>query len=149
MGKFIVGLISLVATAVISFIAAAPFLLFGLSWASYWSAFAVIFAIQLFLGGCWNYFVNTKNRAEQRRLKAADELADAVQNIEISCAYCHSNNMVPILVGHDNRFICSTCKEKNAVMISCAAARTTDPIMPKAELAEIFRNLDVSEGDDN
>jgi len=142
MGKSVVIILSLIIATIISFIGALPSLLWGLSLVNYFSTASIIFAVQLFIGGAWNYYVDMKNLREQRKIDAANELVDSVQNIQICCAYCGAINTAAILVGDNNTFECNTCKEINSVILSCSAARTTHPIMPKAELANIFKSID-------
>jgi len=143
MGKYAVIFISLISILIISALGALSYGLFwGLTISNYIASFCIIAALQLFIGGLWNYRIDRYARLELKKINAATAMADAVQHIEIVCAYCGTTNLVKILVGEENTFNCDACKQANAVFITTSSARITQPIMPKEELATIFKNID-------
>jgi transposase-like protein len=112
---------------------------------NYLATFSIITAVQMFLGGLWNYYVSSRERLKIREVQAAEALADAVQYVQLSCAYCKTGNLAKILIGEDNTFDCEACKETNSVLVETSCARTTSPIMPKLEAKEIFESIDNKE----
>ena len=76
------------------------------------------------------------------KVDSANALAEAIQYLPTTCAYCGTANLTKIMLDRDNSFNCEACGEKNAVIIESSTARITMPIMPKAEAAEIFNSLD-------
>lgn len=142
MAKFFVILFSLVYVTVISGIGALPVLFWGLSLTNYLSVAAILFASQMFVGGLYNTFIGLKDRVARNKLEAAKAMAESVQQLSINCAYCGTTNNVPILVSQQNKFDCHACKQTNSVLLSWSATRTTNPIMPKAQAAEIFKSID-------
>jgi len=142
MGKYIVILMSIGVVVLTSLLASLPVLLFGLSVARYFATFFILVALQLFVGKLWNYYVDHKTNLEMEKVNATKAMADAVQHLQVTCAYCKTLNLAKILLGEDNTYECTACKEVNTVLIETSSARTTQPIMPKAELATIFNNID-------
>ena len=127
----------------VSAVGALPVLLWRLDLHNYLTAFFILLCVQSFVGMLWNYIVDKLTQLRFEEALASQKLADSIQHIEINCSYCGANNLVRILLGKQNTFLCSTCKENNSVHIDITCARITKPIMPKAELSEIFKNLDT------
>ena len=144
-GKRIVVITSIVFMLIISAIGSLPVLFLGFNLANYLSVFAILIAVQLFIGGIWNYFIDKTVRLEMEKVDAANNLAYSVQHLKMDCAYCGTQNYVKILVGQENKFECEACKQKNSVVLSITTARITEPIMPKSELSEIFKGIDNKE----
>ena len=142
MGKYVILILSLVLMLIVSAIGAVPALCWGFSWGNYFAVFFILTALQLFLGRLWNYFVNRKERLQMEQVNAANALADAVQYLQVVCAYCGTTNLVKILIGEENKYDCEACSLTNSVQISTSSARITKPIMPKSELADIFKSID-------
>jgi len=142
MGKYIVILIAIGVVLLTAAIVSLPVLLIGLSASRYFSTFFILVALQLFLGKLWNYYVDRNTFLEMEKVNAANAMADAVQHLQVTCAYCKTINLVKILIGEDNTYECTACHETNSVAIETSSARTTNPIMPKAKLAAIFNNID-------
>ena len=142
MGKFVVILISSVLIFLVAAVGAVPALLWGLSWVNYLATFCILIALQLFLGKLWNYLVDRSIRLRMEKVQAANALAEAVQLLQVTCAYCGTTGLTKIYIGEDNKFNCDACKQENAITISTSTARVTKPIMPKADAAEIFKELD-------
>ena len=143
MAKFIVFILSTVLTFIIAGVGALPTLLWGFSKENYLATFCILIVLQLFIGKLWNYFIDRRANIETEKIRVADELKKAVQHIGVTCAYCGTANLTNVLIGEDkNTYVCVACKETNSVQIAVSSARTTTPIMPKAELANIFKNID-------
>jgi len=142
MARFIIIILSLGYSLVIAACCALPSLLWKFSLTSYISYVGVIFGIELFLGKLWNYHSDNKVKASLSHSEATNNMANAVQHAELICEYCGTKNLARILVGTDNSFTCSACEERNAIHLTLKVARTTQPIMPKKEAAEIFRQID-------
>jgi hypothetical protein len=142
MARFVVILISISMVLLISATGALPTLFWGMNLSNYAAWFFIIMAVQLFIGRLWNHRVDQFTRLKMEQINFNNERLNAAQHINISCAYCGTVNAVKLLLGTDNRFTCSACEETNSVIIDTASARITEPIMPKAELANIFKNID-------
>ena len=142
MARFVVIVLSLFYSLVIAACCALPSLLWNLSLISYLSCVGVIFGMELFLGKLWNYHSDNKVKASLAQSEATNNMATAVQHAELICEYCGTKNLARILVGIDNSFKCSACEGTNAIHLDLRVARTTQPIMPKQEAAEIFKQLD-------
>lgn len=145
MSKIIVILINVGYVCMVSALVSLPSLFFGLSVTNYFSWFVVTAGIQLFLGKLWNYFVDRRVRLKIAQVNSANALAEAVQLLKVTCSYCGTANLAKIYIGEDNTYDCDACKQTNSVQISTTSARVTKPIMPKAELAGIFNDLDNKE----
>ena len=142
MAKFVIILVSILVILVISALGALPCLFWNMGIRNYLAWFFIITAAQLTIGKMWNYSVDRKIRLQMEKVNAAKTIANSFQYIEIRCAYCSTANMAKLLVGKENKFVCEACKETNAVILNTSSARITQPIMPKAEVAEIFKSLD-------
>lgn len=142
MAKFIVVVVSLFYTIGISLIGGIPALLWGFTLYNYLSLVSIVLAVQLFVGTLYNSYISSKTRISNNKLESERLMAESIQNIEISCAYCGTKNSVPVIIGIDNKFECTTCRETNSVLLSCSAARTTNAVMPKREAADIFKSID-------
>ncbi len=145
MSKFVVVLINVAYVSLVSAVAALPSFFFGLSVVNYFSWFAVATAVQLFIGKLWNYFIDRRIRLRSSQVAAANALSEAVQKLKVTCAYCGTSNLANIYIGEDHVYECEACNETNSGQITTASARVTTPIMPKAELADIFKNLDTKD----
>ena len=141
-GKLIVILISITSMLIISSIGGLVGLFWGLSWGNYFGTFFGLIAIQLFIGKLWNYFIDKKTHTTIEKIKSDNIMAAAAQYVQLTCSYCGTTNSVKLYVGKNNTYKCEGCKETNSVQIATSSARTTQPIMPKAELAEIFKGID-------
>lgn len=145
MGKFIVILLSLVYVVIVSALGALPSLIWGFKLYNYLAWVAILTAIQFAAGRLWNYFIDRRIDASVRQSAATEALANSIQYAELSCAYCGTRNVVRVLIDRENTFTCEACKEISSIQIGMSTARITQPIMPKAELASIFKGLDKKE----
>ena len=148
MGKIVIILISTILITLVAAIGALPVLLWGASLPNYLATFCILIALQLFLGKLWNYLVDRSIRLRMEKVVAANAMAEAVQLLQVVCAYCGTSNLAKIYIGEDNLFDCEACGQENAVQISTSTARVTKPIMPKADAAEIFKELDKKAEDE-
>ena len=142
MGKSIIIVLSLVFALILSAVGALPSLFWGFSFGNYFATVSILFVAQLFIGRLWNYHVDSKEFVAMEKINSAKALADAVQHVSLSCAYCNTSNLAKIYVGKENIYKCGACNQINSVQLSTSSARVTEPIMPKAEVAEIFKNID-------
>jgi hypothetical protein len=142
MGKLLIVLGSLLIIGIVSTIGALPALFWGLSLSNYLAVFCILTVLQLVIGKLWNYSVDQKTFREMERVDSANAMAEAIQYLPTTCAYCGTANLTKILLDRDNTFNCEGCDEKNSVIIHSSTARITMPIMPKQEAAEIFKSLD-------
>jgi len=141
MSKLIVIGLSIVYSIIIAFFCALPSLLIQRSAVAYFSTFFVLLGLELFVGKLWNYWVDNKTTIEMGKIDATNALINASQSIIIECAYCRTKNTVKIYVGSDNKYTCTGCKEINSVKLGLKSCRVTNPVMPKEQVSEIFKNL--------
>jgi len=141
-GKIVVIIYALIIVLIISAIGALPSLFWNASFSNYLVTFFILTALQLFIGNLWNYFVDQKNKLQFEQVTVANKLTDSIQYLKTICAYCGTSNLVKIFINENNTYVCEACKQKNSIQIQTSSARITKPIMPKAELAEIFNKLD-------
>lgn len=140
--KLIVIAYATIITLLVSMVGALPSLFWGFSICNYLAWVFIITAVQLFIGKLWNYFIDRNHILEMEKIQTASLVADAIQYIQLACAYCGTNNMVKILLAEENSFKCEACEQINGVVVHTTCTRKTNPIMPKAEVAEIFKNID-------
>jgi len=142
MAKFIVVTISLGLILIVSMIGSLPVLLWGGTGSDYFATCCILIALQLFIGKIWNYFIDKRLDIHLEQAKASSLLAESLQYLSTNCAYCGTTNLVQIIVGKDNTFECTACKQKNLIMIETSCARITTPVIPKADLNSIFSSID-------
>lgn len=110
--------------------------LFGLSG---WGTFLIVTGIQLFIMLPINRFLGIKfNKSELKRLDKILQIQEieGKQLTTLECSYCGNKNAMLIDVNQENEFICTTCKNKNKIILQFTAVQTTDPILTDLQTAK-------------
>ena len=141
MAKYIILFANLFIVLVVSALGSLPALFWGLKWNNYLAIFFMLIAIQLFVGKLWTMWIESKIETTLADVKSRQELVDAIQTIEASCAYCSTNNSIDIMLNKENRFTCNACNQINHVSIAISTSRTTSDVSTKSVATEIFRKL--------
>ena len=100
----------------------------------FWEGFSICLFATWIAGYISNDIVNHKAAKDILKLQKQKVQYENSQNVELSCAYCHKPNMVPIWLSKKNLFACTHCKETNLVIFQYTTAQVTTPIdVPKIE----------------
>lgn len=105
---------------------------------NFWLGFAGTFLVQIIFFYALNTYLEqvSANRAtrDAARIQAnAIEATLGSQSINLDCAYCNVNNIVPVILAEENVFKCVACNQDNAVMMKFYAARVTNPLARRVE----------------
>jgi len=142
LGKYATIIISCTLTIIISAMCALPILFWGCSLKKYAAVFCILVAVQLFIATLWNYFINNKLKLKEKEIIAIDQLTNAMQHVQVTCAYCGIMNYVEIYVGKKNTYECTTCNQTNAVQIQISCSRTLTSKTQKEDITKIFKSID-------
>jgi hypothetical protein len=94
----------------------------------FWLWFFTTFGILFVLGLLSNNFLNRKTNKEILQLQNNIANLTSQQAIEISCSYCKTENIIPILLNQRNTFICKKCHHDNLVIFQFMAAQISTPL---------------------
>ena len=111
-------------TVVSSVVGTGGYLLFG----SFWGSFIIAFGIQFIVFAIINGFLQRKDLIEGTKI--INEQLEAVSRftIRLTCSYCKTSNMVPIILNQENRFKCESCNQVNAVKMQFFSTQITTPL---------------------
>ena len=101
---------------------------------SFWVGFLIAFVVIFVLGNLWNVYLIAKDNLRVKEIEAANNLAKAQQEIQITCAACKRTNAIPITLEKENHFNCVFCQQENVVMMSFSTAITTTPLTAKIDV---------------
>jgi len=108
---------------------------------SFWAVALSALAIQWFLSGLWNVYLNLKFKLLFEEAQAQTRLADAYQNIELACSYCQVKNVTRIALGKENSFDCQGCNQNNSIDIKLTTSRSLKPVIADSALKQIFEKI--------
>lgn len=93
-----------------------------------YKTFALVTAFQI--GGFWVYNSIMQHVTQIRMTQLENErIAEFTkQSISAECAYCKTNNLIPLRMDADNDFDCINCKKPNAVYIGITVTQKTNPM---------------------
>jgi len=78
------------------------------------------------------YFFNTIIQSnisiKQTRLENERIAEFSKQGTTVPCAYCNTNNFIPIRFDVDNNFPCTSCEKVNSVYINITTTQVTTPM---------------------
>jgi len=102
---------------------------------NFWAGFAICLFATWIAGYVSNDIVNHRAAKDILKLQTQKVQYENSQNIEVTCAYCHKPNIIPIWLSKKNLFACQQCKETNLVIFQYTTAQVTTPIdVPKINL---------------
>ena len=100
----------------------------------FWKSFLLAAIIQVAAWNIYRHIYNGRMVIKQRELDNEMMESLAKQRVVMPCAYCNSDNMVPIRFDTVNEFECEQCSKKNAVYVSLESAQLTTPLTIKDTL---------------
>jgi hypothetical protein len=74
------------------------------------------------------YFQNTAIAWYAKRIEAENIKAISQQSIITNCAFCEKENLVPIRLDEENKYMCNHCNKLNVVHIEAFSAQTAVPL---------------------
>jgi len=117
-------------------------LLFYLCNLSFWVGFLIAFIVQFIINETYTKYLNKKYEKDILRLQKEISEIDLLQKVETNCEYCGQKNLANIHLNQDNYIVCSSCQNKNKIIINYYCARITEPIYAKSDVKDIFDKLD-------
>ena len=100
-------------------------------------------AVTAVIGWLWNMTLELKSRNLRDAIDAQNKLADAYQNVETSCTYCNTRNIIRVALGKDNNYTCKNCNNVNNVHIEFTTSRKTTAVIADEVLNDVFTKLDA------
>lgn len=94
----------------------------------FWKSFLLATITQVIV---WNVFTYVHTRRVQIRLAEieTEALAEAAkQSSTATCAYCNTDNIIPIRFDVPNNFECNNCNKENSVYVAIETAQLTAPV---------------------
>jgi len=73
---------------------------------------------------CAEYFYSIK----ARQLENDRIIEFSKQGISVNCAYCSTENLIPVRFDDNNDFLCTNCDKNNAVYIGVTVTQKTSPL---------------------
>ena len=131
-------IISLCIVSAVSGLLATAGWLFGIN---FWITFLVASAAQLVIGALWNTYIENKSMLEREAIMASNRLANSMQVLQLSCAYCGVTNIAEVAVAKENKFDCTSCHSTNKIQMSFTTTRITEPVVKDKVLSEIFKTV--------
>ena len=135
----VVLLISAIGLAIPSGLAAAAAYFLG---KNVWGWFFITGAVSAVIGWLWNLAQDARYKVTRAAIESQNKLADAFQNVETSCAYCNTRNVIRVALGKNNQFTCKNCNNNNKIDIQFTTSRITTPVVADQVLNEVFEKLD-------
>ena len=101
---------------------------FNVSGGGFIAPFLISIGVFFIIGEIYNKITSQKNtiKIEQFKLKRAE--LETSQNVEVSCAFCKTRNIIPIKLSLRNTFNCKQCKQENLIIFQFATAQVTTPL---------------------
>lgn len=95
---------------------------------TFWGWFWVALLLQVIGFVAFNSFLIQRDNAisELAQIKAFETFSKFT--IQLSCAYCQRQNIVPIQLNQRNTFMCEGCNQTNAVTMQFSATTLTTPV---------------------
>lgn len=135
----VVLLISIVGLSIPSGLSAAAAYFLG---KNIWAWFFITGSVTAVIGWLWNMAQESRYKVLRESIEAQNKMADAFQNVETSCAYCNTRNVIRIALGKNNQFTCKNCNNNNNVQIQFSTSRVTTPVIADRVLNDVFTKLD-------
>jgi hypothetical protein len=107
------------------------YLLFG----SFWGGFIITSIVQIIGGYLHNTYLERKDKMFIETLQS--QVNETPISCELSCAYCNTQNRVPLILSQDNVFKCKHCNQTNKVYIQFSTVRLTSPLVKNEALGEL------------
>jgi len=107
----------------------------------FWPVCCSLMAIQIVLYQFWVYIVDRYYDNANSQIQANISAVEALQTVNITCAFCKKNNKVPILLNIKNEFKCIHCNNDNAVKISMSVARKTSNDINNKNMMDLFNDM--------
>ena len=90
-----------------------------------YGTFIAIFILQFIIHYFWQTFLINKLQISDNELLQSYIQQNTKQSINLSCAYCRSQNSVNIDINTENIFNCKSCNQQNIIMMEFSTARVT------------------------
>jgi hypothetical protein len=98
----------------------------------YGTWFALSAALIFIIGLISNTMIQKKINKDILNLQNRLAEISNLQNVEVSCSYCKTRNIVPVFLNQRNTFDCKNCKQVNLIIFQFATAQITVPLeLPK------------------
>lgn len=94
----------------------------------FWGFFLLAFVLQFVIFAIVNTFLIRKDQTEGTRLINQQLEAVSKHVLKLSCAYCKTINVVPVVLNQENRFKCESCNQVNGVKMQFFATQITTPL---------------------
>ena len=123
--EFLIISLSLLITTLISLsVGIGGFLIAG----QFWGFFLLSFVLQFVIFAIINTFLIRKDQTEGIRLINQQLEAVSKHTLRLSCAYCKTLNLTPIVLNQENKFKCESCNQVNGVKMQFFATQITTPL---------------------
>lgn len=76
----------------------------------------------------FNTVLQTKSALRNKQLENERIKEFSKQGTVVPCAYCGTENFIPIRMDTDNQFPCNNCGQENSVYINITTAQVTNPL---------------------
>lgn len=102
---------------------------------SFWGGFIISTIVQLLGGYLWSIILERKDKMFKDALLT--ELSEAPTPFDLTCAYCNTQNRVPMFLSRENVFACKHCNQTNKVYMQFTTVRLTTPLVKNEALNEV------------
>lgn len=109
----------------------------------FWTTFLLSFVGLGVAGSLSNKIIGGNTERITKKLENETAKLIASQTISVKCAYCGTINSMLFKTDSDMVFDCTSCKQKNSVVLQIGVARTTTPLNMKTPSEELISDAQI------
>lgn len=94
----------------------------------FWSSFIIVFGLISFIGIISNKIIDGRNSIILNKIELEKSKILNDQTINLTCAYCSTQNPIKLNINEEMSFDCLSCKQPNKILLSYGTARITTPL---------------------